>query len=148
MKTLLSILFYVFMAGTTATVGKDLGNPVAEKNKTIKPVEDNPANISNASTAAPVTEIKHGFKAFGVRQAGNNLVATWAAQSPQINSFILQYSTDGKLFQPVAQISYTGAVAYKYTGTNGAKPGYYRIESIKTGGFIEHSQIKKMRTPR
>ena len=146
MKILLSVLFYVFMAGTTATVGTGLENKTPEKDSEIKPVEN--ATNKLHKPAAIKTDVKHGFKAFGVKGSGNKLVATWAAESAQIAHFLLEYSVDGKLFQPVVQINYSGTAAYKYNGANEAKLGYYRVASIKKEGTTEYSALKKMRTAR
>lgn len=144
MKILLSFLFYALMAGTTATVGTNLKEETPKVKTEIKPVA--PVTGNTHKPVVIKADVKHGFKAFGAKALGSNLVVTWAAESSQIAHFLLEYSVDGKLFQLLAQISYTGTAAHKYKGE--AKVGYYRVGSVKKDGNIEYSAIKKMRIAR
>ncbi|MEJ7913869.1 MAG: hypothetical protein WKF70_11990 [Chitinophagaceae bacterium] len=124
MKTILSILFYCSMAGTTASVGSDV-EVFVKKN-------------------APVTGV---FKAFGVVKKGTTVSITWAAASNEITHFIIERSSDGQCFKPVATMHYTMANAFKYTEQTAVPPSaQYRIAAVKHGGTVEYSKTKKLRT--
>jgi hypothetical protein len=146
MKLLLSFLFYGVMIGTTASVGTGMEGD----KKDSKPTPVVITTINAIATAKPVLITKTSgktFKAFAVRQKRNEVVITWAASSEDITKFVVQQSTDGKLFQPLTAINNSNAIAYKYALEN-QQYNYYRVAAFKTQGSIEYSAARKSRMPR
>jgi hypothetical protein len=147
MKILFSFLFYVIMAGTTASVGADLKVPA--------PVVTAPAAIKREVTPAKpdcTEDMPKGassFKALGVRQSKAGAVITWAVTPSTVSTFIVENSNDGKNFSQVATVTPTDASAYKFCdASNATTSGYYRITALKTNGCNEYSAAKKIRLPR
>ncbi len=124
MKTILSILFYFTMAGTTATVGSEMG---------LKPVKTGTTSI---------------FKAFGVAQKGKAVAITWAAASNGLTHFIIERSADGKTFKPVLSMPYNTSNAFKYMIEDKGQNMQYRIAAVSYGGAVEYSKTKKPKSNR
>ena len=149
MKTILSILFYFAMAGTTATVGSVLGEektagaptPVeVVKKKELR--SEAPARTKSASKALRL-------KALGARRTAAGVVVTWAASPQAVNSFLVEHSADGKAFTTVISIPASDAVAYKYcVVANAHQSGYYRIGAVNADGQTDYSAAKKVKAPR
>ncbi len=149
MKILLSIIFYAFMAGTTATVGTDIidvtpeGSPAAVSNSS----EGKESAVKPATQSLLIKEKPVTFNAFGVRKGADGAVITWAAA--QQAAFLVQKSIDGKTFTTVASFQPTGEVAHKFCDTNNASAlGYYRVQAVSAGGAAAYSAHKKVRTAR
>lgn len=147
MKILLSFLFYVIMAGTTASVGADLkATTPAVKVPEAAKKELTPAKPDCTEGVSPKTS---SFKALGVRHTKAGALITWAAAPATVSTFIVEGSADGKRFSHVATIGATDAVAYKFCDeANHATSGYYRIAALKINGCNEYSASKKIRVQR
>ncbi|HEY0060438.1 MAG TPA: hypothetical protein VGB56_14970 [Flavisolibacter sp.] len=149
MKTILSILFYFTMAGTTATVGTVLGEEkTAGESTPVEIVKKRELKAEIAPrTPAPSKALK--LKALAARHTAAGVVVTWAAAPGAVSSFLVEQSANGQAFTTVATIPASEAVAYKYcVVANAHQSGFYRIGAINTDGQIDYSAAKKVRSPR
>jgi len=151
MKTLLSLLFYIFMAGTTATVGTGLGDalPNGAAATLLKNSGVESRSVKEAAPSLKIVKEPITFKAFGARNGSEGAVITWASSPAPEASFLVEKSSDGKTFTTVASIQPSAEEAHKFcdvTNTSGA--GFYRVQAIAAGSEPVYSAQRKVKAAR
>lgn len=86
------------------------------------------------------------FSYLRAHRQGKSVAVDWAVASPDVVQFVVERSYDQSYFEPVGEVNFNGASAYKYSD-NAAFPGhaYYRVTAVKADGSTESSDVALVR---
>jgi hypothetical protein len=86
------------------------------------------------------------FTSVGASQSGSNILVTWNVLNEiNVKSYVVEKSTDGKMFSAVGTENANGGSQYNWVDAGAATgDNYYRIESIGIDGSVQYSSVVKV----
>jgi hypothetical protein len=132
--------------------------PTATANTATNPATSTIANITNQlgnTTALILTDVANpipvDLRSFTATRNGSINQLTWITEQEQNSSrFVIEHSTDGRSFNPIAEVTAAGnsstAITYNYTHTTPIRGvNYYRLRLIDRDNSFRYSPIRSVR---
>ncbi len=105
------------------------------------------AKVLDTCTTCPPTIVLATSTEFYASKKDNGVELTWKANNPSLQSFIVEHSSDGISFQPIATVNYLSSTrSYTWMDFNFVKNGnnFYRLKEIYITATAQYSTVKQV----